>query len=116
MDRISLGTLIIATALIPVSALAQSAAFDCARWETFDRVTQIAIESNERDSQVRFGVQGRAFLTLPEDPETAAAVIREAADAMARYVLNPEEGGEINICFPESGQRSRALKAASAKP
>jgi len=117
--KTSLGTFIAAIALIPVSALAQSEP-TCDRWVTFDEVAVI------NQDQLQLGALGGAF--LPDDKEDAAAIVREAADAMARRFLDPRVdtnecgtpgfpkcNGQIHICFWDRGA-AVARKAASAKP
>lgn len=94
MGKISLGILI-AIALMPVSALAQ-----CEKWLVRDEVTSI------EPTEIRFGVQGGALVS--SDADEAFAAIMEAAAAMAA-------GVELHICVPDSG-RLVIHAAAAARP
>lgn len=107
----------IVAALIPGAAIAQ-----CEEWKTFKQVTKI--ESDE----VRFGVDGGVMTS--SDPDEAAALLVEAAKAMAQRITDPrvEAGtcggndepfcnGALQVCTGLSGVPSRtAFRAAAAKP
>ena len=69
-------------------------------WKVRDQVTEVTPD------QIRFGVQGGAF--VPTDPDAATAVLLAAGEALARDT-------ELLICVPTSG-RLVAERAAVPKP